>query len=269
MVEAHSSAKRERSPQPRLGEVDQPSSCGQLCPQASFDPFSDEIEKELSDIEQEAAASFRHYTSSASGATPTNPTLPKKAGRKPRICTLILRQFTPAKKMEKDGLRTRLLRAFKRCLRDIRKLCRQNRGAGADHLAGCWPPCFRKKTQDLRPSDLTDSKVQANWRSLIEIYLEDPTYLDFQSRQGPRNDGRKKKCEQGSYNNDYCQKLFSSELVRRSYEAYMELVFGHKTSEELCERFQAKCCSNLKHSTNCAGLWAQLETLVISDEFLL
>ena len=104
---------------------------------------------------------------------------------------------------------------------------------------------------------------------MIDGYFEDPVLFDLVSRSGPRNDGKCKQCIQSSYNNDYCQSFFGAGMTRRGFVAYIELVFGHKTSQELCERFQAKCCADLQHSKQCTQLWRQLERLVTSEDFLM
>ena len=62
-----------------------------------------------------------------------------------------------------------------------------------------------------------------------------------------------------SFNKDFCQNYFNSELVRKSYFCYVEYLFSPLLPAKLKEYFGMSCCSAVCHTSECEERWMMLK----------
>ncbi|CAG9332021.1 unnamed protein product [Blepharisma stoltei] len=142
---------------------------------------------------------------------------------------------------KKEYLRCKLIRGFKRAIRQIRK--------------NVLPS---KTLNRIRGNPYNALRV---WQALAGCYEKYMTVLEPLSctEKGPKTDGKLKKRIRGrylekSFNSTFCIEFFSHIGVRESFYYYVEFLFADLNPEVLCDKFDFMCCKGF-HSPECVEKW--------------
>ncbi|CAG9321927.1 unnamed protein product [Blepharisma stoltei] len=103
------------------------------------------------------------------------------------------------------------------------------------------------------------------WEVMKKHYFSNEGELELVSKteSGPKTDGRSKRtakeqASQNSYNSLFCREYFQSAAVRQSFFYYVEYLFSYLNPEDLCEKFDLRCCKN-EHDGKCIQKWLILK----------
>ncbi|CAG9328233.1 unnamed protein product [Blepharisma stoltei] len=171
-------------------------------------------------------------------------------GRKIKKDSYIRRFFCASKKSKKippkkEYLRCKLIRGFKRAIRQINKNVLPsktlNRMKGNPYNAlGVWQAlagCYEKYMEVLDPLSCTENSHKANKNNKEKINSK---YLVR------------------SFNSSLCKDFFFPIEVREAFYYYIEFLFADLNPESLCDKFDLMCCSGA-HTNGCIEKWLMIK----------
>ena len=182
-------------------------------------------------------------------------------GRKRNPETDLLHSFCRNGKypFKKENLRTKVIRAHKKCLREMM------------NLMHCENPRPKKSRRVLTFfHEVNSPERYEKWLAMLQLCRNNPAHFAkiCQTINGPLNDKSTQSKASDKflcYNNAYCVDYFKTTLTRESFLAFLELVFEDRSEEELCTVFGGRCCPSGKHSATCSINWCKLKMFMFED----
>ncbi|CAG9334553.1 unnamed protein product [Blepharisma stoltei] len=146
---------------------------------------------------------------------------------------------------KKEYLRCRVIRGHKRANRQIKK--------------NTLPS---KTINKLEPSNKMALEI---WQVMTDCYHKRESEFDALSvtDKKPKHRAKNKRNQnilstKSSFNTDYCMHYFASEVVRESFFYYVEFLFSQIDPEDLCTKFDFRCCK-VKHDDRCYEKWLYMK----------
>ena len=103
----------------------------------------------------------------------------------------------------------------------------------------------------------TRSHLHLNlWNNIQELFINNHDFLVemADTSEGPKSDGASKRKKNDkkpkflSHNKDYCKSFFESEVVRKIFSIFVEIIFSEMNVLNLSKFFKFKCCETDEHS---------------------
>ena len=181
----------------------------------------------------------------------------RKKSKLPSEVHALLMFFIGQRHPKKEYVRCKLIRGHKRALRQV--------------YAKKYPTATIHKI---------DIQIEVELKSWNAFRVHANKFNGFfteacKTENGPKTDGIAKRIQQKkmtvetqkSFNDAFCRKYFSDRIMLESYKLYIDIIFATFDAENLCNRFEFKCCSkdNLSHYPDCLRKWKNLEIFIKDD----
>lgn len=145
-----------------------------------------------------------------------------------------------AKPPKKEYLRLRLIRGFKRSIREV----------------------IANKVISRKALHRPDTVNREKWMQFVEMVKANPELLALaETKEGPATDGRAYKTSTDTYrshNNAYCKDFFTSDVIRCAFLSYLEVVFYEVEEKDLSQKLGF--CAIAKTRSERIKAWSELKT---------
>lgn len=180
----------------------------------------------------------------------------RRRGPKVKPSTKIMVKFhytgKPSSQLKKDYLREKVIRGFKR---GIRQAC-EGKLPNASDLNGFQP---------------SDESSMEKWQTFCAFVRQRPMLnIIAQTEKGPKTDGKafkkdSEEAEYDSFNSQFCKEFFRDPDTRASFDLYIRLLFHNEEENVLTAKFECQARSPIKAEREVA--WRQLKSFLCVDVF--